>query len=74
MKTEIFKVMVSSWDLTPTSPLKKTRQKISEAIKKIDAKIYQVECRSEKCALIGPGMKERHKGMLDYFRFSLKSI
>ena len=38
VKTELFKVMVSSWDLTPTSPLKKTRQKISEAIKKIDAK------------------------------------
>jgi len=30
----------------------------------------QVECRSEKCALIGPGMKERQKGMLDYFRFT----
>ena len=72
MKTEIFKVMVSSWDLTPTSPLKKTRQKLVKLSKKL--MLDQVECRSEKCALIGPGMKERHKGMLDYFRFSLKLI
>ena len=27
----------------------------------------EVKCRSEKPALIGPGMKERLKGMFDYF-------
>ena len=34
-----------------------------------DFVLNQVDCRSEKCALIGPGMKERQKGMLDYFGF-----
>jgi len=31
----------------------------------------QVKCRSEKPALIGPGMKERLKGMFDYFGFTM---
>ena len=34
--------------------------------------LAQVAIRREKPALIGKGMKERHKGMLDYFRLGQK--
>ena len=41
---------------------------------KVISDANQVECRNERAALIGPGMKERQKGMRDYFRFCQKYI
>ena len=140
-KLSFLKVTVSSWDLTPTSHLEKTRQllvvmeifccwkchinrghlieqhkmwtcvgdeddesypvKVDESYlvkvkvswwkcmkvtwwkwmkvvrwkwMKVISDANQVECRNERAALIGPGMKERQKGMRDYFRFCQKCI
>ena len=83
---QVRKVMDFSLGSTLTSPQARIRQ-VHDGDHDLDERFHhvvctisellvlwiacEVKCRSEKPALIGPGMKERLKGMFDYFGWDL---